>query len=143
MRMAGKYGSGSIVITYDDGPGGTARTITPYVTAIGGVKVEQITEQTNPFGTTSEAHTPVGMQRVPDITLEGFYDTTATVGPHVVFGAPDDGPQDDTRTFTFAPGDSKTFTMESRLVDYEVTGQNGQLTKYKATIRQAGAGAWS
>lgn len=141
--MAGKYGSSSLVITYDDGPGGTARTITPYVLQIGGIKVEAITEQTNPFGTTSEAHTPTGMTRTPDIEIEGHFDTTATTGPHVVFIAPDDGPQDSTRTFTFAPGDSKTFTMETRLVSYEVLAQNGNLTKYKAVIRQAAAGAWT
>ena len=141
--MAGKYGSSSIVITYDDAPGGTARTITSYVTSIGGIKVEQLTEMTMPFGASNESHTPVGIQRVPDIVIEGFYDTTATSGPHVVFGTPDDGPADSTRTFTFAPGDSKTFTIETRLVDYEVIAQNGALSKYRATIRQAGAGAWS
>jgi hypothetical protein len=141
--MAGKYGSASIAITYDDGPGGTARTITPYVTSISGIKVEQITEQTSPFGVAYETNTPVGKQRVPDITVEGYYDTTATSGPHVVFGSPDSDPNGSTRTFTFQPGDSKTFTMETRLVDYSVTAQNGNLSKYTATIRQAGAGAWT
>jgi hypothetical protein len=141
--MPGKYGSASIAITLDDGPGGTSRTITPYVTSIGGIKVEAITEQTNPFGTSNEAHTPTGVTRTPDIEMEGHFDTTATSGPHVVFGSPDDGPQDATRTFTFTPGDSKTFTMECRLVSYEVMAQNGNLTKYKAVIRQAGAGAWA
>jgi hypothetical protein len=140
---AGKFGSSSIVITLDDAPGGTARTITPYVTSIGGIKVSQITEKTNPFGTSHEENTPVGMQHVDDITIEGYYDTTATSGPHVVMGTPDDGPQDATRTFTFAPGDSKTFTMEVRLVDYSVIATNGNLTKYQATIRQAGAGTWA
>jgi hypothetical protein len=33
--------------------------------------------------------------------------------------------------------------MEVRLVDYSVIATNGNLTKYQATIRQAGAGAWS
>lgn len=141
--MAGKYGSASIVITYDDSPGGTARTITPYVTSIGGIKKEAITEQTAPFGQAYEAHTPTGMTRTPDIEIMGWYDTTATSGPHVVFIAPDDGPQDSTRTFTFAPGDSKTFTMETRLVSYEVIGRNGLLSQYKAVIRQAGDGAWT
>jgi len=141
--MPGKYGSGSLVITFDDGPGGSPQTITPYVLTIGGIKVESITEQSNPFGTTAEAHTPAGMQKVGDIAIGGFYDTTATSGPHVVFKSPDVGPQDATRTFTFAPGDSKTFTMECRLVSYEVKGDNGKLTRYEAVIRQAGAGAWT
>jgi hypothetical protein len=141
--VAGKYGSPSLAITYDDGPGGTSRTVTPFILSIGGIKVEAITEQSNPFGTGNEAHTPTGMVRTPDIEVEGHYDTTATTGPHVVFGTPDDGPQDSTRTFTFAPGDSKTFTMETRLVSYEVIGQNGNLTRFKAVIRQAGLGAWT
>lgn len=140
--MPGKYGSNSIAVTYDDA-GGTPRTVTPYILSIGGIKIEAITEQSNPFGSSAEAHTPTGMTRTPDIPIEGHFDTTATSGPHVVFGAPDSSPQAATRTLTFTPGDGKTFTMESRLVDYEVLGQNGNLTKYKATIRQAGLGAWT
>jgi hypothetical protein len=140
---AGKFGSSSVEIHLDDGPGGTLRDITAYVTSIGGVKVSQITEKTNPFGTSHEENTPVGMQHVDDITIEGYYDTTATTGPHVVMGTPDDDPQDATRTFTFTPGDSKTFTMECRLVDYSVIATNGNLTKYQSTIRQAGAASWA
>jgi len=138
--MAGRYGGQSIVITYDDAPGGTARTITPYVTEIGGIKVEHITEQTNPFGTSWEEHTPVGMSRVADIEIGGYFDTTATVGPHVVFlpASGDRDPQGSLRTFTFAPGDSKVFTAETRLLSYEVLGKVGNLTKYKAMIRISG-----
>lgn len=141
--MAGKYGSASITFTYDDAPGGTGRDMTAHITSFGGIKVEQLTEMTMPFGTAYEAHTPVGIQRVPDVQVEGHFDTTATTGPHVVFGTPDDGPQDTTRTLVVVFGDSKTFTIETRLADYEVLGQNGNLTKYRATIRQAGLGAWS
>lgn len=141
--MAGKYGSASIAITFDDAPGGTARTITPYVREIGGIKVEAITEQSNPFGTSWEEHTPTGVSKIAPISLKGFFDTTATVGPHVVFKDVDDGPQDATRTFTFAPGDSKVFTVEARLVSYEVLGQNGNLTQYEAMIQPTGSGAWA
>lgn len=141
--MAGKYGSADITITYDDGPGGTGRAVTSHVLSMGGVKIEQLTEQTNPFGTSNEAHTPVGMQRFPDVVFEGLFDTTATNGPHVVFGTPDDGPQDSTRTLVIVFGDSKTLTVETRLVDYEVVGAVGALTRYRATVRQAGAAAWS
>jgi hypothetical protein len=141
--VPGKYGSPSVAVSYDDGPGGTIRVITPFVTSIGGVKKEALTEQTNPFGVAFESHTPTGLSRVPDITIEGIWDTTATTGPHVVFGTPDTDPQGATRTLIFAPGDSKTFTVETRLVDYEVLAQNGNLTKYKATVRQAGNGVWA
>jgi hypothetical protein len=141
--MAGKYGSASVTITYDDGPGGTGRAITPYVREIGGVKIEALTEESNPFGTNYKDNTPVGVNQMPDIAIRGFFDTTATVGPHVVFGAPDDGPQDLTRTLVMVFGDSKTFTVETRLVSYEVLGENNGLTKYEAIIRQAGLPAWT
>jgi len=78
-----------------------------------------------------------------DITIEGFYDTTATSGPHVVFGTPDSDPNGSTRTFTFAPGDSKTFTVETRLASYKVMATIGSLTKYRAVLKQAGSGAWT
>lgn len=141
--MAGKYSSPDITITYDDGPGGTGRAVTSHVLSMGGVKIEQLTEQTNPFGTAFETHTPVGLQRFPDVVFEGLFDTTATTGPHVVFGTPDDGPQDSTRTLVIVFGDSKTLTVETRLVDYEVVGQVGALTRYRATVRQAGLAAWT
>jgi hypothetical protein len=141
--MAGKYGSASLAITYDDGPGGTGRVITPFVREISGVKVESINEESHPFGVSWKESTPVGLNQVPDITISGFWDTTATTGPHVVFGSPDDGPQDLTRTFVFAPGDSKTFTVETRLISFEVLGQVGALTRYQAVIRPTGTGTWA
>ena len=141
--MAGKYGSASIVITIDSTAGGSPQTITPYVLEIGGIKIEAITEQTNPFGVAFEEHTPVGVVKVGPISIKGKFDTTATVGPHVVFVAPDDGPQDSTRTFTFAPGDSKVFTAEVRLLSYEVLGKNGGLTEYEAMIQPTGTFSWA
>lgn len=141
--MAGKYGSASVVISIDDTPGGTLRDISAHVLSIGGVKREAITQESSPFGVAYESHTPTGKHRVGDIEISGRYDTTASTGPHVIFSDPDDGPQDATRTFTFTPGDSKTFTMECRVASYEMTASNGNLTDYKAVIRQAGAGAWS
>jgi hypothetical protein len=142
---AGKQGSSGVVITYDDAPGGTPRTMTSHIREIGGVKVEAITQQSNPFGTSWEEHTPSGMAKTNDVTVHGSFDTTATTGPHVVFQVQsgDRDPQGLLRTFTFSPGDSKTFTSETRLLSYEVLGKNGNLTEYEAVIRFSGAGAWS
>lgn len=141
--MAGKYGSASVVITCDDGPGGTARTITSYVTSISGIKKESITQEVSPFGQAYEQNLPTGKTKFADITIKGFYDTTATSGPHVVFLTPDTDPNGSTRTFTFAPGDSKTFTAEVMLESYEVGASNGKLTEYTAVLKQSNAGAWS
>ena len=145
--MAGKYGPISVAITLDDDQGGTSRTITSYIQEIGGIKTEQISEECSPFGVAFEKHSPIGKQRVPDIPISGLFDTTATSGPHVVFGTPDDLPTDGTtatsRTFTFTPGDSKLFTMEVILVSYEVKAVTDKLSRFTGVLRQAGAGAWT
>lgn len=143
-----KYGSSVVVVTIDDAPGGTARIITPYVTTIGGIKVESITQQTNPFGTASEAHTPVGVTKTPDIPISGFFDDTAAVGPHVVFGAPaswalDIAPASVGRVLVILAATGATFTITVHLVSYEVSPKNGALTEYVALVRQKAAGVWS
>ena len=141
--MAGKYGSQSVIIQYDDGPGGTLRTVTGYVMTLGGVKITSSLQASHAFGDSWEEHTPTGMMKMDPVTMAGHWDTTGTTGPHVVFIAPDDGPQDDTRTLVMQFGDSKTMTVETRLVSYEVLGQNGNLTQFTAVIQPTGAATWS
>lgn len=141
--MAGKYGSASVTISYDDSAGGTLRNVSAHVLTIGGLKIEQITEENSPFGQAYESNTPVGKQRFADVEIAGNWDTTATTGPHVVFGSPDSDPNGSTRTLTVAPGDSKSFTVETRLASFEVVLTDGKLTGYKAVVRQAGLAAWS
>lgn len=143
-----KYGSSVVTITIDDAPGGTPRAITPYVTTIGGLGLESITQQTNPFGTSSEAHTPTGMDKVADIPISGFFDDAATVGPHVVFGtaatwALDKAPGSVGRVLTIVAATGKTFTITVHLVKYEVINKNGNLTEYSALVRQKSTGVWS
>lgn len=141
--MAGKYGSASASISYDDSPGGSLRNVTAHVLTIGGLKIEQITEENSPFGQAFESHAPVGKQRFADVEIAGNWDTTATTGPHAVFGTPDSDPNGSTRTLTIVPGDSKTLTVETRLASYELVLTDGKLTGYKAVVRQAGLAAWS
>jgi hypothetical protein len=141
--MAGKYGSQSVTITYDDGPGGTGRAVTNFILTMGGVKLTALTEPSHAFGDSWEEHTPTGMAKMEALTLEGQWDTTVTTGPHVVFLTPDDGPQDSTRTLVIVFGDSKTMTVETRLTSYEVIGKNGNLTMFRAEILPTGAPVWS
>lgn len=141
--MAGKYGSQSITITYDDGPGGTGRAVTGHVRTMSGVKITSSMQATTAFGDTWEEQTPTGRMRMEPVTLAGHWDTTSTTGPHAVFSAPDDGPQDDTRTLVIVFGDSKTMTVETRLVSYEVKGQEGNLTEFEAVIQPTGTATWS
>ena len=108
--MAGKYGSQSITVSYDDGPGGSLQAVTNHILSMGGVKITSAMQLSHAFGDSAEESTPSGMIKVDPISLGGFWDTTASTGPHVVFGTPDDGPQDSTRTLVIVFGDSKTFT---------------------------------
>lgn len=135
------YGSPSVVITMDDASG-TPRIITPYVTSIGEFGIEQITEQTNPFGATAEAHTPVGIAKSMDIPISGFFDDTATVGPHVVFKTPSPLPSTASRTLVVATGGG-TFTIEGHPISYKVAPKNGGLTPYTAVFRTTALGVWS
>lgn len=140
--MAGKYGSASITIAYDDGPGGTARTITSGVLEMSGAKLTSGMQESTAYGDTFKKMLPTGVMEAAQMTLRGFWDTTASVGAHVVFVAPDDGPQDSTRTLTIVFGDSKTWTSEGYLVSYEVLGKAGNLTEFVAVLQQ-NSGAWS
>ena len=141
--MAGKYGSASVTISLEDGPGGTARQIKNFILTMGGVKITAQTQPSHAFGDAWEEHTPTGMLKGDPITLTGFWDTTATTGPHVVFIAPDDGPQDDGRELIVVFGDSKTMTCDVRLVSYAVIGQTGNLTNFEAVLQPTGTMTWT
>lgn len=141
--MAGRYGSASVTVTYDDAPGGTGRVVTGHVLTMGGVKITSAMEPSHAMGDSWTEQTPTGMMNMESLTLEGHWDTTATTGPHVVFLVPDDGPQDVTRTLVVVFGDSKTMTVETRLVSYEVIGQVGALTRFRAEILPTSTATWS
>lgn len=140
---AGKHGSKDVTIQIDDAPGGTLRTVTSGVLTISGVKITSAQELSNALGTQWEETTPSGMRKGEPINFEGYWDTTLTTGSHVVFGTPDSDPQGATRTLTVGFGDSKTASMEGRLIDYEVLSNNGKLTRFKATYQPSGAVTWA
>jgi hypothetical protein len=140
-----KHSPSEVTVTFDDSPGGTPRIITPYVDTIGGLAIESLTEQTNPFGVTTESHTPVGITKVPDIAIGGWFDDTALVGPHVVFqiAAADYSPASAGRVLAIVAATGKTFTITVHLVKYEVLLEKDKLTKYQALVRQKSTGVWT
>jgi hypothetical protein len=140
--MAGKYGSNSVTVTYDDGPGGTGRAITAFVISMGGAKITSKFQDTTAYGDSIMKQLPTGMTERPDIDIEGWWDTTATTGTHAVLAAPDTDPNGGTRTLVIVFGDSKTWTSEGFLKEYEVLATVGNLTKFKAKLSQ-NTGAWS
>jgi len=139
---AGKHGSSEITVSYDSSPGGALQLITSYVLQFGGVKITANMQVSTAFGDTITKKLPTGVSALADIPIEGFWDDTATTGPHVVFLAPDTSPQAATRTLIIVFGNSKTWTSEGYLQDYEVLGKAGELTRFKAVLLQ-NSGAWS
>lgn len=139
---AGKHGSAEITIAYDDAPGGTPRTITSFVLTMGAVKITSNMQANLPYGAAVEGMLPTGVSKIDKITLHGFWDDTATTGPHTVFKDPDDGPQDATRTLAIVFGNSKTWTSEGYLESYAVLGKAGALTEFEAVLQQ-NSGAWT
>src|SRR5690349_8826895 len=124
---AGKHGSSEITIAYDDGPGGTLRTITSYILTMGAIKLMSRMQAATAFGDSVMKQLPTGMTEIPQVNFTGFWDDTAVTGPHVVFIAPDTSPQAATRTLQIVFGNSRTWSSEGFLVSYEVLGKNSGL----------------
>ncbi len=138
------FGSTSVTITYDDGPGGTGRAITDYVTEIGGISIEALQADTSAFGDGWGESTPTGFKTVDEVSIKGFYNDAATTGPHVVFKDVDDSPSDSTRTLVVVFGGTNgTFTIETRLKKYMVGAKVKGLTEFEAVVVPTGSGAWS
>lgn len=140
----GKQGSAQVTVTYDDASG-TPRAITNFVMNLGGAEIDVEQQSSEAFGDAWKEFSPTGMRSVPAIPVGGLFDTTATTGPHVVM-APQDAdadPNGSTRTLVIVFGDSKTFTVETRLNKYMVQAKNGALTEYTATVQPTGVAAWT
>lgn len=135
---AGKQGSASVTVQIDDGPGGTLRTITPYVDSIGGITVKQIQADITAFGDAWKRMTSVGVGEVAPIKIAGKFDDTATVGPHIVFKTPDASVGGSTRTLVIGVGNSNTYTCEVLLESYSVMPKNKDLTQYEANVVPTG-----
>jgi hypothetical protein len=142
--MAGKYGSTSVTITYDDGSA-APQIVTGFVMDLGGAEIEVELESSESFGDLWREKTPTGMRTSPPINVKGHFDTTATTGPHVVFRPADADalPAAATRTLVIVFGDSKTFTVETRIAKYKVSAVNGKLSQFEATLTPTGAAVWS
>ena len=141
--MAGKYGPGSVTVTLEDGPGGTARALTNFTLSGISIKDNVTMVETTALGDTWREHTPTGIYNTEPITLEVIWDTPGTTGTPAVLGTVDNGPQDDGRQLVVVFGDSKTYTVDVRLQSYEVVASLGELTKANVELLPTGTGAWS
>ena len=141
--MAGKYGPASVSCTLEDSPGGTARALTNFILEGISIKQTSILQDTTALGDSFEEQTPTGTKRTENITLTVIWDTTGTTGTHAILGTIDDGPQDDGRQLLVFFVDSKTYTVDVRLMSSEVVAANGAIQTMVAELVPTGTGTWS
>ena len=141
--MAGKYGPSSCTLTLEDSPGGTARALTNFVLEGVSAKTSAELMNTTALGDSFTEQTPTGLKTVESMTLTCIWDTTGTTGTHAILGTIDDGPQDDGRELVVVFGDSKTFTVDVRLMSSEVVAAMGSIQTIVAELVPTGAGVWS
>jgi hypothetical protein len=141
--LPGKYGPSNVTVTLEDAPGGTPQNIHNFI--LNGITAKTIARmmQSDGLGDAWEEHVPTGKKAADPITLEGIWDTTATTGTHAIFKDVDDGPEDDGRELVVVFGDSKTWTVDVRLTEYEVIAANDSIQKFRALLQPTGAAVWS
>lgn len=143
--MAGKYGPADVTVTLeDDATGaGTVRNIHNFI--LNGISAKTIARlmQSDALGDSWEEHVPTGKKAAEPITLEGIWDTTAGTGTHDIFNDVDDDPQETGRELVVVFGDSKTWTVTTRLTSYEVIAANDSIQKFSAELQPTGSAIWS
>ncbi len=127
------YGPDDVKIEFDN-TGGSLVDMSAHITTFNGIKREALTVEATTFSLSAEAHAAVGVTRVNDVPLRGFYDDTATTGPDVIFNA-----LGATRTLKITWGSTKTTSVETIIVGYDRIAQVGKLTEYEVTLRPTGA----
>lgn len=132
-----KYGSSSVTINVDDS-GGVARAMTDYVRSEVLAEIESILTESHAFGDSFVEHLAVGLKRMSPLEFEGFYDDTATTGPHVVFSDLPTGPSSITKTVTIVWGGGKSVAVETLINKYTRRAVPGALTMFKATATPTG-----
>jgi hypothetical protein len=145
--MSTKHGPTETTVTVEDSPGGTGRLL-DHCDTINGMGTETITEKTNGFGSTAEGNTPAGVDKSPDLTLEGLLTTTALVGTWTVLKqvAGDKAVNSVGRLVTIVAATGATWTGHYHLVRTEAVPVNDKLTRYRSLFRPADIpfdGAWS
>lgn len=131
-----KYSSADVVVKVDGSDGGALVNITQYVDSINGVKINRPTQDSHTFGDAWVEKLLTGIRSADDLTLEGFYDDTATTGPDAIFNP---ATHTQTRTVEITWGGTKTTTFEAWIVSYERKPTRGELTRFSVTLQPTGA----
>ncbi len=127
-----KYGSDQLKIELADA-GGTLRDITSTVTAVNGVNIEQITEETTPFGSSAQTHEGVGVDRMDDVELSGPMDDGTNTLRTLTINA-----RGSTRSLKVTYGGTRATTVNAIIANYGHRPQRNLLTGYVCLLRPTG-----
>jgi hypothetical protein len=133
-----KYASPSVVIEIDDS-GGTPVDISQHVLEMNGIEIETLLEEGQTFGDSWFESFAVGIRKLADITLSGFYDDTALTGPDVLLNAVFTAPTTTTRTLKVTYGGGKSTAVEVIIYKYKRLPVRNGMTKYEVMLRPTGA----
>ena len=130
-----KYGSDVFKTEIDATDGGALQDMSQHVDTINGVNIERLMQESHTFGDSWVEHLYTGIRQAQDITLEGFYDDTASTGPDATFN----GTHAVTRSVQLTYGGSKTSSFEAWIVGDERLAARGELQRYRVVLRPTGA----
>ena len=117
---------------------GAFHNIAPFVRSISGLNIEAMLQETHGFGESWVEQSYVGMRRVDDITIGGYYDDVAASGPHAIFGAL--AALGAERVIKFDFGTTNEYPKVDVVVkNYRRTGTVGEFTGYEVVLAPTGA----
>ena len=114
------------------------RDISQQVTDISGFMIEAILQETHTFGDTWTENSFVGVRRVGDITISGFYDDDTSTGVGGIFAnATDVGAE---RVFKLNTGTTNAYPKFDGIVkSFTRTPSVGALTGFELVLSPTGA----
>lgn len=133
-----KYSSKDVVIEFDNASGSLV-DMSQYILTFNGIDIEAMLAESHSFGDSWTESLYAGMRKVGGITLGGYYDDTATSGPHVIFNdVGNTGTSGTTRTFKATWGGAKTTSVETLIQNYKRLPAKGELTKFEVVLMPTG-----
>ena len=114
------------------------RDISQQITEIDGLMIEAILEEVHTFGDSWTEQGFVGVRRIGDMTIRGFYDDDTSTGTNGIFGnATDAGAE---RVMKFDVGTTNAYPKFDFIVkSYTRQPAIGELTKFELVIAPTGA----
>lgn len=114
------------------------RDITQQVTEMDGFMIEAILEESHTFGDSWTEQSFVGVRRIGDITIRGFYDDDTSTGTFGIFGnATDAGAE---RVMKLDTGTTNVYPKFDFIVkSYTRQPSIGELTKFELVLAPTGA----